>query len=623
MRRLTLLWAALLATGGCSVTEDVLVVGPGPSPWLEPDAGWTVEHPVSGAEQPLAAHLGENGEAWIVGTGGLLLHDAGNGWIRERCDGVHASLAAVVEAGGDVYAAGAGGVIVRRGPHRWARETSGTGESLRALAAGPDGAVWAAGSGGVLLRRSFSGWEKVPIPEAGGADLTGLAVLDDTLVVSSAAGAVLGYAGGAWRRLGGFAPYGVQQIVGVPGGLFACADSLRRYAGGRWGRAASGGAALMAAAGDRFLYATTSGGVYCLDPSLPAAPGSLVAVLADPVTALAVDALGRGVAASSLGEIARRRQDVWEKDAGGLQRSGRLVSLLDGSCLLLAQSRILVRREDGWVAIEPPAGDSWRPSQVSADGRSASDFYLLRHSGTRVLHWKGGWEEIAPPGLLDPMDVMMGAPVSFFVDADGDVWFAGRFQIENTGDLSVYAWDLWRRAGGVWRREPPPQPGGNWRLQRAPSGQVFACNYERAYVRKGESWQSVPGISLDSQGLLRLAGREPAPLVAVRLEDWLVRLSLNASDASWRSFGDDLPDLPIALAESRAGIFLMTREHSSILRLARSRSAGWSWEAAAGPAPEWLDGLHADSDGSLIGVGRDTGRVYRYRPPAAPFDRAP
>lgn len=623
MRRLTLLWAALLAAGGCSVTEDVLVVGPGPSPWLEPDAGWTVDHPVSGAEQPLAAHLGENGEAWIVGTGGLLLHDAGNGWIREQCDGVHASLAAVVEGGGTVYAAGAGGVILRREPRRWAREASGTGESLRALVAGPDGAVWCAGSGGVLLRRSPSGWEKVPVPEAGGADLTGLAVLDDTLVVSSAAGAVLGYAGGAWRRLGDFAPYGVQQVVSVPGGLFACADSLRRYAGGRWGRVRSGGEALMAAAGDRFLYATTSGGVYSLDLSLPAASGSLVAVLADPVTALAVDALGRGVAASSLGEIASRRRDVWEKDPGGLQRSGRLISLLDGSCMLLVESRILIRREDSWVVLEPPAGVSWHPSQVKADGRSAGDFFLLRHPGTRVFHWKGGWEEIAPPGLLDPLDGMMGAPASFFVDADGDVWFAGSFQTDDAEDPWPYAWDIWRLAADVWRREPPSQPAGTWRLQRTSSGQVFACNYERTYVRQGESWQSVPGISRDRNGQLCLAGRDPVPLVAVRSEDWLVRLSLSASDTSWQSFGVDLPDLPIVLAESQAGVFLMTRERSSILRLAWGRSAGWSWEAAAGPAPEWLNGLHADDDGSLVGVGRDTGRVYRYRPPAAPFNRTP
>lgn len=623
MRRLTLLWAALLATGGCSVTEDVLVVGPGPSPWLEPDAGWTVEHPVSGAEQPLAAYLGADGEAWIVGTGGLLLHDAGNGWTRERCDGVHASLAAVVEVGGAVYAAGASGVIVRREPRRWAREASGTGESLRALVAGPDGVAWAAGSGGVLLRRSLSGWEKVAVPEAGGADLTSLAVLDDTLVVSSAAGAVFGYAGGAWRRLGDFAPYGVQQVVSVPGGLFACADSLRRYAGGRWGRAGSGGAALMAAAGDLFLYATTSGGVYSLDLSLPAPSGSLVAVLADPVTALAVDALGRGVAASSLGEIARRRQDVWEKDPGGLQRSGRLVSLLDGSRVLLVERRILVPREEGWAAIAPPAGVSWYASNVEVDGRSANDFYLLRSSDTRVFHWQGDWEEIAPPGLLDPMDVMLGAPASFFVDADGDVWFAGRFQILVAGDLWRSAWDLWRLAAGVWCREPPPQPSGTWQLQRTASGQVFAHNYQRAYVRQGGSWQALPGIRRDSSGQLRLAGGNLAPLVAVRGGDWLVRLGPCASDTAWHSFGVDLPDLPIVLTESQAGVFLMTRERSSVLRLAWGWSAGWSWEAAAGPAPEWLKSLHAEPDGSLIGVGRETGRVYRHRLPAAPFNPAP
>lgn len=629
--RLLLLAWALAAAGGCSITEDVLVFGPGPSPWTEPESRWSIEHPVFGAERLLGACLGPDGRATIVGTNGLLLHDDGRGWRLERAPRVATVLLAVIDAGDVVLAAGEDGVVLRRLGREWVREDTGTDATLRALARGPDGAIWAAGDGGTLLRRDGSGWANVACPEPwfAGDDLTALATVGDTLAIGFASGRVLGHAGGGWRYLGRPDNLGVIGMAAFPDGrLFVSNGRLRCYQAGRWTEVSASGGPIsrVAAAGGVLLFCGGYSSVMPLFLSAQPDTYSWHGYLSYP-TALALDEQGRALVVNQDGEIMRRRDGEWRLDPAGAGLFWYARPLLDGSCLLAASREILELRDGSWRrAAIGPAGFR---SGVAIDGFAAADYFCLGTAAWRdeagvndyrtVLWRQQGLtgEEIPLPAPVAPR--LSGA--SLAVDASGDLFLTGNQR------------GVWRYSRGVWSRElAPPDSNGKWSVQRTAAGQVFAWDGQRAWRWSGERWRPVEGVvaeaqdPVDSQVIPRFAGHGAGPLVVLRERSWGVAEEGAGAAWSWRRYPISsmrYRDSSVAWAEGRSRLFLDAGQTRSVYSLGTDPGGERAWTPAASLPPEGLRSLHAETDGSLIGVGSRTGRVYRYRAAQAAFDPAP
>ncbi len=630
-RLLLLAWAVAAAAGGCSIAEDVLVFGPGASPWTEADSRWSIEHPVFGAERLLGACLGPEGRATIVGASGLLLHDDGRGWRLERAPGVSAALLAVIDAGDVVLAAGEDGVVLRRQGRDWVREDTGTDAALRALARGPDGAIWAAGDGGALLRRDGAGWARVAYPEPWPVvdDLTALATVGDTLAIGFASGRVLGHAGEGWRYLGRPDNLGVIGMAAAPDGrLFVSNGRLRCYQAGCWTEVGASGGPIsrVAAAGGVLLYCGGYSSVTPLFFSAQADSYSWQGSISYP-TALALDEQGRALAVNQEGRILRRRDGGWRLDPAGAGLSWSARPLLDGSCLLASSAMILEPRDGSWHwAAIGPAG-LW--SGTAIDGFTADDYFFLGTVAWRdeagiydyqAVLWRqqgGRGEEIPLPAPVAPR--LSGA--SLAVDASGDLFLTGRYR------------GVWRLSRGIWSCElAPPDSNGRWSVQRTAAGQVFAWDRQRGWRWSGERWRPVEGVTAEvqypdgSQVTPRFAGHGAGPLLVLREQSWGVAEGGAGAEWSWQPYPISsmrYRDGSVASAESRSRLFLDGGQALGVYSLSTRPGGERVWTPATGLAPDRLRSLHAEPDGSLIGVGSRTGRVYRHRAANAAFGPAP
>lgn len=634
MRReqlLFLAWTAVAAAGGCSVTEDVLVVGPGSSPWEEPDPRWTIEHPVFGAKQLLGACLGPDGRATIVGAGGLVLHDDGRGWRLERALGTTTALLVVIDAGDVVLAAGEGGVVLRRQGHDWVHEDTGTDAALRDLAPGPDGAVWAAGNRGILLRRDGAGWKRVPLPDssAAAADLTALAVLGDTLAVGLSSGRVLGHAGGGWRELGDVGPLAVIDLAATAGGdLFVSNGFLHRYREGRWTEIDSGEGAVsrLAAGAGVLLHCGLYSSMRPLFLSAQTDSYSWYGYISQP-TALALDEQGRALAVNQGGEILRRRDGRWGQDPAGAGLSWRARPLRDGSCVLVTGTWLLEPHEGAWRAVT--VGPSGFQTSEALDGLDAGHLFCAcylalpadpYHPDYRPVLWlqrRDGGEEIPLPAQF----ASRWNHASLVVDAEGAPILTGY----NSG--------VWRYAGGAWKEEMArPDSNGEWDLQRTAAGQVFAWDGRRGWQRGGERWHEVEGAVAEDEDPdrptvnPRFAGRSTGPLLVLRYRSWGVAETGVGGGWSWGPYAltsMQYRDSGIAWAEGLARLYLEDERTGTIYSLSTRPGDERVWVPVTGLPPEEMESLHTEPDGSLVAVGWRSGRVYRYRPTASPFGAAP
>jgi hypothetical protein len=179
-------------------------------------AGWTDESDTAvlilGGEEEgdeeqipvgrLAAYWrSDDGQVFIVGAGGLVLHHDDSGWHKED-GGTEVDLVSVSgSSAADVVAVGRGGVVIRFDGRSWRAERSGTTRDLLGVwRGGPDLAL-AVGPAGTLLR--FDGTTWAPQQAGTEVDLFGVwGVAGDEVYevyVVGAAGTVLHFDGSAWR----------------------------------------------------------------------------------------------------------------------------------------------------------------------------------------------------------------------------------------------------------------------------------------------------------------------------------------------------------------------------------------------------------------------------------------
>ncbi|MCB9733394.1 MAG: apolipoprotein N-acyltransferase [Deltaproteobacteria bacterium] len=129
------------------------------------------------------ARPGAELEAWVVGTGGRVLHRAeGGAWAQEVTPVTTALTQVAGDAErGDVWAAGAGGVVLRRGlDGNWRREALPSSADVTALTLDARMVPLAATADGGLFRRDASGWRAVE--SAGVGEVVALTALPFVLV---------------------------------------------------------------------------------------------------------------------------------------------------------------------------------------------------------------------------------------------------------------------------------------------------------------------------------------------------------------------------------------------------------------------------------------------------------
>lgn len=114
--------------------------------------------PVTGADIVDCAL--QNGEAWLVGPSGVILHNAGGAWSIDKPTGAK-KLSGLARFGTDLLAVGDAGVALRKGADgQWQAETTGVQFKLRSVAASGN-IAYAVGELGTVLRRDASGvWQK-------------------------------------------------------------------------------------------------------------------------------------------------------------------------------------------------------------------------------------------------------------------------------------------------------------------------------------------------------------------------------------------------------------------------------------------------------------------------------
>jgi len=593
-----LLLGSLLLCLGCSGMEETPVFGPGPGVWAGYDPAWTVVHPTNGTERLLAACALASGEAWAVGTGGVVVHHVGERWLRERT-GTGATLADVATDGRLVCAVGSGGAIIVREGGEWRREASGTSGALRAVAFAADGTPWAGGEGGALLRRTEEGWHRKV--QLGASDVTALVALGDTMVVGYASGRVVGMFGPMWRTLGEFGGTGVLRLAVSPSGtLFAAADSLYRYDSGRW-IALSGNADHRLAANDSLVFC---GGVALrLDGSgdwhdplhwIPWPGQQLAAVCAvGPAGALAV---GLDGAFSWL------RDGAWRRDPdGGCTGAG--VPLADGTICALIDGQVIAWDDDRWRVVgASPVAHSDTLSIELVDGLDRSRLLFRANAGFVLT---GASRQVVPPPPYRWSTQALLAPDGALVGADEE---------------GLIAWD-----GQEWRREyiNPDEGWLSYELGRTRDGQLFALHGRGILSREKGRWRAVARLAesdyISHVGAYSAAGPVGDSWVVLGAQRWLHWRDRDDSvQNDWRPYEPPRNDVWIWVSCEAAGVvYALEQNANRVLGLRFAGPETGEWSAVTGPLPDRVQALRVEPDGSITAFAPVAGRVWRY--PARPL----
>jgi hypothetical protein len=571
----------------------VPVFGPGGSPWAASDPAWQIRVPVSGSERPVAAQLLAGDEAWVVGTGGLVLHCQDGVWGRESA-GTSATLTAVACPNGMVLAVGTGGTALLRDGAGWRREETGTDATLRALLTMPDGTTWAAGDRMTLLTHGGEGWRRQDLPWTYHVvpDATCLASLADTLLIGTSSGQVLALWDGGWRELARFSPVGVTGLAVSAGGeIFASGDSIRACRGGSWRTLPCWGTTTgtLAVADSLLVLAGRSIGAWTFDGNYSESVPYWGA--RTNISALSIPSLARAVAVSEGGEIGWLRDGRWSNDPAGVL-GGHCCGLLDGSVLTLNEKLLCTLRSGLWTPVRslPAEADTMGVfgSENRCDGASLDDFYLCSYK--EMLHWDGGWSVIPIPRYPRAVAVENGGQV-LLLDRGGRV-------------LS--------RTGSDWRPEIEPV----FSLRRDAAGNVLAWDGRALRIRSQGVWSEPDSIG--SYGSFQIAGVFPDRLYLIdgsRWRHWDPQADPNAQWVNY-AFPAGITAQVAAVASGTDQVVVATGYPSAVLRLEVAAGSA-TWRLLAGPVADTITTLTVALDGSLTAISYDTGRIYVY-PTALP-----
>ena len=589
-----------LTLAGCETDGVITSVGPGAQLGLPLDPGWRIEHPLGGAEKFLDAFLLPDGQAWIVGTNGLILHRRDGQWSREWMAG-SATLTAVAGKGADrLHAVGSGGTILSRRDGRWRVEESPTTAALRDVVLTNDGTAWAVGDRGAVLWRTAAGWRILRTPTT--RRLHSITSWAGGVVMGGDGGTLLAYAGGQWRDLGDPSENGaaIQQVaVSDWGELFVLADMLYRHRDGTWEQVQPNRTrqtSRFALRGTELFLGLESGYVLVADVDDEDPPYSIVYSDGAPVVELCI---GDGQTVLSVGFEGHIRWYTggdWQMDVAGNLGYYTGVPLLDGS-LLARTGRLVLHRQSGrWrVLCELPPDWFLYGYGSRMDGASAEDFHAMRSNGDLAHYVDGGWTT-----ALEPSE---GSFSSLLVDGEGGLWCEG--------EEGIYRW-----FGSSWILDlEKPEGSYDLNLLRNRAGEIFATGDDRLFHHDGSEWRVVETFNgADVSGMWVCAGSLDSGFYLFSSDHYFAYEAENDSltgPLNIRLPGNFWGPLR-CVYEDDHGILIGTQYPGRVFRMDATIDAA-DWQPVAGAVGADIRVLARADDGSLVAVTDYPARIYSYR----------
>ncbi len=600
-----LVMIGLLPLGtGCS-DGTTTIVGPGYDPFPRRDPHLVIELPVHGEAQLYAAWVEPSGEAWLSGSGGLVIHHRDGRWEQEAT-GTDATLTALVSSADGLLALGAQGTILRRQGEQWRREESPTRAALLAATTNADGEVWGAGRAGSLLRRDPDGWHTVETPTS--TDLVCLAVHGDTLLAGGGLGGLWWRTDGVWSVPGEVPAENIQNVAfSQEAGWFLITDRAlyRLVSESTWDRILSGGSNVLCAV-DSLLY---SGSLLRFDLSVAGLPWQY---MSPPFHVAGLHAAGPNALLifGGKGEICwyDAEKDSFAMDAASQLRDGQVVRCLDGSLLLRDSRDFLTKEGDRWqhgISLPP---DDFGSDIRGLDAETVRDYHCLRRGSSFD-------PEYHTFSLLDhAVNGHWQATVQVAGDVRG-ITLTRDGVLLLTMDKRVY-----RVEGSTWVLENGlPAAYDEWHLFRTYSGDIYAArSHEQddrpAYRRADGIW--TPVLTLGEPfhyWTYAVAGHYPEALYIFSLRGFL-GLHRTQTDSvlveeSYRNLVG-LEENAVAWAEGAAGVYIATAYPGYVLLLS-GVPGSHRLEIVAGPLLDDVTSMAVGPDGSLVLVSQITGRLYR------------
>jgi hypothetical protein len=228
---------------GADISDCVLRDGEawlvGPSGVILHHSGgvWSVDKPANAKTLSGIARLGS--DLLVVGDGGLALHKVGDGAWQAEATGVQFKLRSVATAGDVAYAVGELGTVLRRdAAGTWSKETTGNlGQFARVVAWGDGEAAAVTEEGALLVRSAGASGTWKQLSETPGQLLYGIARRTDglllavgyagTLVSGQPAGPFTNHVKNVPNLLSGVAcSANGCVVVGQKGGIFQLAEAI-------------------------------------------------------------------------------------------------------------------------------------------------------------------------------------------------------------------------------------------------------------------------------------------------------------------------------------------------------------------------------------------------------------
>ena len=224
--------------GDCTLRNgEAWLVGPSGEILHNANGSWTIDKPANTKILSGIARLGN--DLLVVGDGGVALHKVGDGVWQAETTGVQFKLRSVAAAGDVAYAVGELGTVLRRdATGTWSKETTGNlGQFARVTAWGDSEAAAVTEEGALLVRSAGAGGTWKQMSETPGQLLYGIARRADglllavgyagTLVTGQPSGPFANHAKNVPNLLSGVAcsPAGCV-IVGQKGGIFQLAEAI-------------------------------------------------------------------------------------------------------------------------------------------------------------------------------------------------------------------------------------------------------------------------------------------------------------------------------------------------------------------------------------------------------------
>ncbi len=595
--------ALIIAGSGCD-RDQVQIVGPDYSPWAHIDPGWTMELPVFGTEFLFGVDLVSADEAWVVGSGGLVLQFLDGNWQRVTVPTRETLVATVAAPDGVRYAVGSGGVILRRAADIWGVFGSGSEAPLRDLAVTADGAVWTVGDGGKILRNAGSGWET--LAGVTDRDLACVTAVGDDVMIGGNGGTLLRYTAGQWQTEDGFTEAPIKEIAtNAAGEIFLLSDRIFRYQDGDWvdWEYSYWDVCSLALGDSVVLTGEDDGMVFLHDLSQPWDVEIERGV--GPITAIDVIDSGEVFAVSLERSLLWHRGDGWRNDPAARLSYAWLIRLGDGTVLLQVQEKLLDRESDGWrhvISLPDWEEDSrWR-----VDGPSLDRLHCLSEDGFLIRIDGAGW--LVLDEYVFDNELQIDIANDFLVLSDTEVWI-GNCQ-------GVFRWD-----GTGWKEEETLQSicdyGLSWRLSITAGGQVFALGEDQVHLYEGSTWHDLEpfrGWRISRYGTV--CGSYPEALYLIG-RNWLAAYSGDDPEILTESgyqFPRDAPAEINCVTSDGSGIYVTSEFPGYVLKL-EGQPGNNSWRVAAGPVGDYFRSFVVLDDGSFLGLASRAGGVFHYPAP--------